>query len=69
MRPSRTRAVAFLAPLVVFAAATLSLGWPLTGEDSGILAYYWGRDIRGQAYLERVRAVRRSLATRLAARA
>ena len=39
------------------------------GEDSGILAYYWGRDIRGQAYLERVRAVRRSLATRLAARA
>ena len=26
------------------------------GEDRGILAYFWGNDIRGDAYLEHVRA-------------
>lgn len=28
------------------------------GEEDGILAYFWGSDIRGGAYLERVRAAR-----------
>jgi soluble lytic murein transglycosylase-like protein len=28
------------------------------GEDRGILAYFWGNDIRGVAYLERVRRAR-----------
>ena len=28
------------------------------GEDDGISAYYWGSDIRGVAYLDRVRAAR-----------
>ncbi len=30
------------------------------GEDRGILAYFWGSDIRGVAYLERVEAARRA---------
>jgi len=28
------------------------------GEDRGILAYFWGSDIRGAAYLERIEAAR-----------
>jgi len=28
------------------------------GEEDGILAYFWGSNIRGDAYLERVRAAR-----------
>ena len=28
------------------------------GEDDGISAYFWGSDIRGVAYLDRVRAAR-----------
>jgi soluble lytic murein transglycosylase-like protein len=28
------------------------------GEEDGILAYFWGPNIRGDAYLERVRAAR-----------
>lgn len=28
------------------------------GEDNGISAYFWGSDIRGVAYLDRVRATR-----------
>ncbi|MDP7571654.1 MAG: transglycosylase SLT domain-containing protein, partial [Myxococcota bacterium] len=31
------------------------------GEDRGILAYFWGNDIRGEAYLENVRAVRAAI--------
>ena len=31
------------------------------GEDQGISAYFWGRDIRGDAYLGKVKAVRESL--------
>ena len=31
------------------------------GEDRGILAYFWGGDIRGDAYLERVEAARARL--------
>lgn len=31
------------------------------GEDEGILAYFWGSDIRGVSYLERVRAARTAL--------
>lgn len=30
------------------------------GEERGILAYFWGSDIRGAAYLERVEAARRA---------
>jgi soluble lytic murein transglycosylase-like protein len=30
------------------------------GEERGILAYFWGTDIRGAAYLERVEAARRA---------
>ena len=30
------------------------------GEDRGILSYFWGSDIRGVAYLERVEAARRA---------
>ena len=30
------------------------------GEERGILAYFWGSDIRGVAYLERVEAARRA---------
>jgi hypothetical protein len=28
------------------------------GEDDGISAYFWGSEIRGVAYLDRVRAAR-----------
>jgi hypothetical protein len=28
------------------------------GEEDGILVYFWGPNIRGDAYLERVRAAR-----------
>lgn len=38
------------------------------GEEAGILAYYWGEHVRGDAYLQRVRTVRRSLETRSAVR-
>jgi soluble lytic murein transglycosylase-like protein len=31
------------------------------GEDDGILAYFWGSNIRGDRYLERVRAARAAL--------
>lgn len=31
------------------------------GEDDGISAYFWGSDIRGVAYLDRVRAARASV--------
>jgi soluble lytic murein transglycosylase-like protein len=31
------------------------------GEDAGILAYFWGSDIRGDNYLKRVRAARAAL--------
>jgi len=31
------------------------------GEDDGILAYFWGSEIRGDRYLERVRAARAAL--------
>lgn len=30
------------------------------GEDRGILAYFWGSDIRGAAYLKKVEAARRA---------
>jgi soluble lytic murein transglycosylase-like protein len=36
------------------------------GEDDGISAYFWGSDIRGVAYLDRVRAARATV-RRLAA--
>ncbi len=36
------------------------------GEERGILAYFWGSDIRGDAYLERVQAARAGLRRRLA---
>lgn len=35
------------------------------GEDRGILAYYWGDDIRGDEYLEKIRAVQARVRTRL----
>jgi len=31
------------------------------GEDDGISAYFWGSEIRGVAYLDRVRAARAAL--------
>ena len=31
------------------------------GEENGISAYFWGSDIRGVAYLDRVRAARATL--------
>jgi hypothetical protein len=31
------------------------------GEDDGILAYFWGSEIRGDRYLERIRAARAAL--------
>jgi len=31
------------------------------GEDDGISAYFWGSDIRGAAYLDRVRAARATI--------
>ena len=34
------------------------------GEDRGISAYFWGSEIRGVAYLERVRAAREALRAR-----
>lgn len=35
------------------------------GEDDGVSAYYWGSSIRDDAYLRRVKRVRRGLALRL----
>ena len=32
------------------------------GEEDGISAYFWGSDIRGAAYLDRVRAARAAVA-------
>jgi len=37
------------------------------GEDRGILAYFWGNDIRGASYLEEVRAARAAIRRRVAA--
>ena len=37
------------------------------GEERGILAYFWGNEIRGVAYLERVRAARAAILSRPAA--
>jgi soluble lytic murein transglycosylase-like protein len=34
------------------------------GEDDGISAYFWGSDIRGVAYLDRVRAARATIRRR-----
>ncbi len=31
------------------------------GEDDGISTYFWGSDIRGTGYLEKVRAAQESL--------
>jgi hypothetical protein len=31
------------------------------GEDDGISAYFWGSDIRGVSYLQRVRAARAAM--------
>lgn len=36
------------------------------GEERGILAYFWGSDIRGDGYLERVQAARAGVRRRLA---
>jgi soluble lytic murein transglycosylase-like protein len=36
------------------------------GEERGILAYFWGNNIRGGAYLERVEAARRAFYRQLA---
>ncbi len=36
------------------------------GEDDGISAYFWGSDIRGVAYLDRVRAARATVRHRVA---
>lgn len=35
------------------------------GEEAGVQAYFWGSEIRGDAYLHRVRAVRAELERRL----
>ncbi|UCE86520.1 MAG: transglycosylase SLT domain-containing protein [Deltaproteobacteria bacterium] len=35
------------------------------GEEEGVLAYFWGSDIRGGAYLQRVRAARADVERRL----
>lgn len=37
------------------------------GEDRGILAYFWGNNIRGASYLEEVQAARASIRHRVAA--
>ncbi|MBW2267625.1 MAG: lytic transglycosylase domain-containing protein [Deltaproteobacteria bacterium] len=37
------------------------------GEDRGILAYFWGNNIRGAAYLDEVRAARAAIRRRVAA--
>ena len=37
------------------------------GEDRGILAYFWGNDIRGGGYLEKVQAARAAIRLRVAA--
>ena len=37
------------------------------GEDKGILAYFWGNEIRGVAYLEEVRAARAAIRRQVAA--
>ncbi len=36
------------------------------GEDRGILAYFWGNDIRGDAYLEGIEAARAAIRRRVA---
>jgi soluble lytic murein transglycosylase-like protein len=35
------------------------------GEEDGVLAYFWGSDIRGGSYLQRVRAARADVERRL----
>lgn len=37
------------------------------GEDRGILAYFWGNDIRGVSYLREVQAARAAIERRIAA--